>query len=170
LATGRIVEAITKSSYWPSSAILITEDDAQDGLDHVDGHRTLCFVVSPYARRRDMDSTQYNHTSLLRTIEEMLGLPPMNKFDAAALPLRSAFTTTADLTGFVALPNTTALDTLNPAVADLRGAAHRAALESGSMDFSRPDAAPEGKLNQILWHAARGWRTPYPSVKHRPVE
>jgi hypothetical protein len=170
LATGRVIEAITKSTFWPGSAILVTEDDAQDGVDHVDGHRTLCFVVSPYARRGDLDSTQYNHTSVLRTIEEMLGLPPMNKFDAAALPMRSAFTATPNLTGFAARANTTALDTLNPAAAALRGPARRAARDSAKMDFSRPDAAPERKLNEILWHAARGWQTPYPAGKHRSTD
>jgi hypothetical protein len=170
LATGRVVEAITKSSYWSTSAIFITEDDAQDGVDHVDGHRTLCFVVSPYARRGDLDSTQYNHTSVLRSIEEILGLPPMNKFDAAALPMRSAFATMVNTAGFTAFPNTTPLDTLNPAAAALKGPARRATLASLGMDFSHPDAAPERKLNEILWHAARGWHTPYPGVNRLPGE
>lgn len=168
LATGRIVEAIAKSSYWPTSAIFITEDDAQDGVDHVDGHRTLCFVVSPYARRGVVDSTQYNHTSILRTIEDLLGLPPLNKFDGAALPMRSVFATQRNPAGFAALPNNIPLDSFNPAPAALRGPARRAALDSAKMDFSRPDAAPEEKLNRILWHVARGWNTSYPRIPHGP--
>ena len=168
LATGRIVETISKSSYWPRAAVFITEDDAQNGVDHVDGHRTVCLVASPYARRGVVDSTHYNQTSVLRTIEELLGLPPMNKFDAAALPMRSAFSTTPDLRPFLAVPADLPLDILNPALAGLEGAARRAALESMAMNFSAPDAAPEERLNRILWHLVKGWQTPYPRVPHGP--
>jgi YVTN family beta-propeller protein len=168
LAVGRIVDAISNSPYWPRSAIFITEDDAQDGVDHVDGHRTLCLVISPYTRRRAVDSTHYNHTSIVRTIEDLLGLPPMNKFDAAALPMRSVFTIKPDLTPYVAQPNQVSLLQLTPALAALSGAELRAALQSKAMNFSVPDAAPEDELNRILWHAARGWQTPFPRVPHGP--
>ncbi|MEK7409505.1 MAG: bifunctional YncE family protein/alkaline phosphatase family protein [Acidobacteriota bacterium] len=166
LATGRIVEAIAASPYWSQSAIFVTEDDAQNGVDHVDGHRTVCLVASPYARRGAVDPRHYNQTSVLRTIEELLGLPPMNKFDAAALPMRSVFVTAPDVRPFLAVPNQTPLDTMNPPLTGLRGPARQAALDSLAMNFSQPDAAPEGKLNRILWHAARGWNTPYPRVPH----
>ncbi len=166
LALGNIVEAISTSSYWPKSAIFVTEDDAQDGVDHVDGHRTICLVASPYALRGAVDSTSYNQTSLVRTIEELLGMPPMNKFDAAALPMRSVFTTTPDFT-----PHFTAQSNLpfamNPAVSSLNGKARKAALESKKMDFSKPDVAPEQKLNRVLWGSARGWNTRYPKPPHR---
>src|SRR5581483_6468657 len=168
LALGRIVEAITESSYWPKSAIFVTEDDAQDGVDHVDGHRTLCLVISPYTRRGAVDSTHYNHTSVARTIEELLGLPPMTKFDAAALPMRSVFTTRPDLGGYGARPNVTPLDQRNAALGALRGAERRAAAASAAMNFSVPDAAPEETLNRILWHAARGWAARYPAPPHGP--
>jgi DNA-binding beta-propeller fold protein YncE len=168
LAAGRIVDAISNSSYWPKSAIFMTEDDAQDGVDHVDGHRTLCFVISPYTRRRAVDSTHYNHTSVIRTIEDLLGLPTMNKFDAAALPMRSVFVTTPDLTGFHAVPNIVPLTQVTAALNALPGDARRAAAASSAMNFSIPDAAPEDDLNRILWHAARGWHTPYPRVPHGP--
>ena len=92
LGAARIVEAISHSSLWPTSAVFLTEDDAQDGVDHVDGHRTTCFLASPFARRNAVDSVNYNHTSLVRTIEDLLGLPVMNRFDATANPMRNAFT------------------------------------------------------------------------------
>ena len=167
LATGRILGAITRSYYWPSSAVFVTEDDAQDGVDHVDGHRTLCFVASPYVRRGVVDSTLYNHTSLVRTIEEILGLPPMNKFDASALPMRSVFTNSPVWDQFTAVMANVPLDRMNPAPSTLRGKARGAALASLQMDFSKPDAAPEEKLNRILWHTAKGWNRHYPRVPHR---
>lgn len=167
LAVGVIVEAITKSPDWPRSAIFIVEDDAQGGVDHVDGHRTVCLVISPYTRRGAVDSTHYNQTSVLRTIEELLGLAPMNKFDATALPMRSAFVTKADLQAFTSAPNRIPLDEMNPSLASLRGPQRQAALDSMGMDFSRPDAAPEQRLNRILWHAIRGWNDAYPHVPHR---
>jgi DNA-binding beta-propeller fold protein YncE len=168
VAVARVVEAISNSSAWPKSAIIITEDDAQDGVDHVDGHRTVCLVISPYTRRRTVDSTHYNHTSVVRTIEELLGLPPMNKFDAAALPMRSVFTTRPDFTRYYALSNNVPLDQVNPGPASLTGPALEAAIASQKMNFAVPDAAPEEELNRILWHAARGWKTPYPGVLHGP--
>ena len=157
LALGQIVQAISTSSYWPTSAILVTEDDAQNGVDHVDGHRTLCLVASPYARRGVVDSTSYNQTSILRTIEDLLGMPPMNKFDAAALPMRSVFSTTSNTSPYLATPNLTPLARLSPPAGALKGAERKAALTSLKMDFVHPDAAPEEELNRILWHAAAGW-------------
>ena len=168
LAVGVIVQAISESPEWPQSAIFIVEDDAQNGVDHVDGHRTVCLVVSPYTRRGVVDSTHYNQTSVLRTIEELLGMRPMNKFDAAALPMRSVFQVQANRQPYKSIPNVIPLDEMNPSAATLRGAERRAALDSMAMDFSRPDAVPEQRLNRILWHTARGWATPYPRVPHRP--
>ena len=168
LAVGRVVEAISQSSAWPQSAIFITEDDAQNGVDHVDGHRTLCFVVSPFARRGVVDSTGYNQTSVLRTIEELLGMVPMNKFDGSALPMRSIFVTQPNLQPYIALPNGVSLSALNPSLAGLKGKQRDAARQSRSMNFSEPDAAPEDLLNRILWHTARGWNTPYPSIHQAP--
>jgi DNA-binding beta-propeller fold protein YncE len=165
LALGQIVEAITTSPFWPHTAIFVTEDDAQDGVDHVDGHRTLCLVISPYARRDVVDSIQYNQTSVLRTIEELMGLAPMNKFDAAALPMRSVFTSKPDFRPYLAVPNKIPLNMLNPPVAAITNVMERqAAIDSSKMDFSRPDAAPEGILNKILWHHAKGWEVLYPKV------
>ena len=91
LAFGRIVEALSHSQFWPEMAIFAIEDDPQDGWDHVSGYRTTAYVASPYAQARAVVSTQYNTTSLLRTIEQILGLPPMNQFDASAVPMFDCF-------------------------------------------------------------------------------
>lgn len=163
LALGRIVEGLTHSSFWPKMAIFVIEDDPQAGWDHVSGYRTTAYLASPYARRGVTVSTQYNTTSILRTIEQILGLPPMNAFDASATPMFACFTDTADPTPFVALPSNVALDQMNPgstAIADpvLREDAER----SASLDFSQVDRAPEDVLNRILWRAMKGSAVPYP--------
>src|SRR5215467_12537230 len=104
MAVGKIVEAVTKSKVWPSSAIFIIEDDAQNGPDHVDSHRTVGLVVSPYVKRHFLDSTMYTTVSMLRTMELLLGLPPLTQHDAAATPMYNAFSNTADLSGYTAIP------------------------------------------------------------------
>jgi len=167
LALGEIVEAITHTSYWPRSAIFVTEDDSQDGVDHIDGHRTVGLVISPFVKRNRVDSIYYNQTSMIRTIEELLGMPPMNKFDAAALPMRSIFTSEPDFGPFGAMLNQTPLTNLNPQPDGLDKNEQAAALESMAMDFTHPDAAPEDRLNRILWHVAKGWNVPYPVIPHR---
>ena len=98
LALGRIVEAVSHSKYWPETAIFVIEDDAQNGPDHVDAHRTVGLVISPYTRRKHLDSTQYSTVSMLRTIELILGLPPLSQYDAAARPMFASFTDKPDLT------------------------------------------------------------------------
>ncbi len=118
LALGRIVEAISRSRYWKESAIFVTEDDAQNGLDHVDGHRTVGLVISPWARRDAVDSTFYTTINMYRTIEQILGLPPTNQFDLAAEPMFSAFTAEPDFSPYTALPNRIPLDEMNPPLAD----------------------------------------------------
>jgi hypothetical protein len=134
----------------------------------VDGHRTLCLVASPYARRGAVDSTSYNQTSIVRTIEDLLGMPPMNKFDGAALPMRSVFSTARDVTPYRATPNLTPLARINQPAGSLKGQDRKAALASLKMDFSKPDAAPENELNRILWHMAQGWNRRFPRIPHGP--
>jgi YVTN family beta-propeller protein len=167
LALGQMVEAITHSSYWPRSAIFVTEDDSQDGVDHVDGHRTVGLVISPFIKGGRVDSTHYNQISMIRTIEELLGMPPMNKFDAAALPMRSIFTTDPNFQPFRASINQVPLDDLTSSTERLDKMEQLAALQSQAMDFTHPDAAPEDQLNRIQWHLAKGWSTPYPRIVHK---
>ena len=133
LAFGQIVEAVSHSKFWKETCIFAIEDDPQAGWDHVSGYRTTCYVASPYTRRGAVVSTQYNQTSLLRTMELMLGLPPMNQMDATATPMTACFTDTPDLTPFTALTNNIPLDQMNPAAEeDLRPATAQACLRFGA--------------------------------------
>ena len=163
LALGRIVEGLSRSRFWPQMAIFVIEDDPQDGWDHLSGYRTTAYVASPYAKRGQVVRTQYNTTSLLRTMEQILGLPPMNQFDASAVPMWDAFTDAPDLRPFTARPANVPLDEMNPeprALAD--PVRRRDALASARMNFREVDKAPEDALNRILWRAMKGPREPYP--------
>jgi hypothetical protein len=163
LAVGQIVEAISKSKFWPKTCILIVEDDPQNGFDHIDGHRTVAFVISPYTKRKFVDSTNYNQTSMVKTIELMLGLPPMNQLDLSATPMRSCFQAEPDLTPYTCLANNIPLDEMNPPLKKLKGKALFWAEKSLALDLSKEDRADEDTFNRILWHATRGYDTPYPS-------
>jgi DNA-binding beta-propeller fold protein YncE len=163
LALGRIVEALSKSRFWPKMAIFAIEDDPQNGWDHVSGYRTTCFLASPYAKRGATVSTQYNTTSILRTIGQILGLKPMNQFDASATPMADCFTDTPDLRPFTALPATVPLDRMNPDPKKVSEPALKAAaLTSAAMDFTAVDKAPEDALNRVLWTVRKGPGVPYP--------
>ena len=164
LAFGQIVEALSHSSFWKSMAIFGIEDDPQNGWDHVSGYRTTAYVISPWAKRNAVVSTQYNTTSLLRTMEQILGLPPMNQFDATALPMFDCFTNTPDFTPFTALPTNIALDQMNPEPKNIKNAKLREdAQHSARLNFKKPDACPEDLLNRILWNAMKGTETSYPA-------
>ena len=155
LALGRIVEAISHSSLWPQFAIFVIEDDAQNGPDHVDSHRTVGQVISPYTRRGSRDSTMYSTSSMLRTMELILGLPPLTQHDASATPMHHCFTITPDLRPFTALPAQIDLEARNPASA-------YGAARSAQMDWSEYDRINEDELNRILWHSIKGRHVPYP--------
>ncbi|MBL8729444.1 MAG: phosphoesterase [Planctomycetes bacterium] len=162
LAFGRLVAALSHSRFWPQMAIFGIEDDPQAGWDHVSGYRTTCYVASPFARRGVTISTQYNTTSVLRTIEQILGIPPMNVFDASASAMSDCFTEVADPTPFVALPNRVPLDEMNPEPTAIADPQRRADAElSATFDFTQVDRAPEQALNRVLWRAMRG-SAPYP--------
>jgi DNA-binding beta-propeller fold protein YncE len=154
-ALGRLVEAISHSTYWKESAVFVLEDDAQNGPDHVDSHRSVALVASPFARRRALDSTLYTTSGMLRTIELILGLPPMSQYDAAATPMYKAFQATPDATAFTSLPARIRLDERN-------GAAAWGASASLKMNFAEADMTPEYALNEILWKSVRGAHSPMP--------
>jgi hypothetical protein len=141
----------------------VVEDDAQNGVDHVDGHRTIAQMVSPYTRRGAVDSTIYTQVSMVRTIEQILGLPAMNQFDLAVTPMSSCFVNKFDPTPFKSFPNQIALDEMNPPLSALKGERLYWAKQSLRLDFSSPDAADEEILNRIIWHSAKGYQTSYPS-------
>ena len=172
LALGKIVEGLTHSPFWKDMAILVVEDDAQNGVDHIDGHRTVALAISPYARRGVVDSTFYSQPSMVKTIELMLGLPAMSIFDLVATDMRASFIDAAsrpDLRPYTALEPRQSLLDKNKRVGAITGPnaveKRRAALASARMRFDGPDQAPSEALNRILWHDAKGWTTPYPVVR-----
>lgn len=164
LAFGRIVEGLSRSRFWKDMVVFAIEDDPQNGWDHVSGYRTTAYLASPYARRGAVVSELYTTTGVLATIERILGLPPMNQFDASAPTMEACFTATPDFTPFTAEPNRVPLDQMNPdprRVKDPLLKQH--AVQSGRMDFSKVDGCPEGLLNRILWHARKGSAALYPA-------
>ncbi len=162
LAVGRVVDAVSHSKFWADTCIFAIEDDPQNGWDHVSGYRTTAYVVSPYTRRRAVVRTQHNQTSLLRTIELILGLPPMNQMDATATPMSDCFTATPDLTPFTAVPNQVPLDEMNQPPKAIKDAARRRdARVSARLPLDKADQCDEDTLNRILWRATMGGR-PYP--------
>jgi YVTN family beta-propeller protein len=156
LALGRVVEACSKSKFWKEMAIFVVEDDAQNGSDHVDAHRTVALVISPYCRRGSIDSSLYSTASMLRTMELILNLKPLSQFDAAALPMYNSFQPQVDAKPFKHLPNNVPLDTLN------LPNAYGAKL-SATFDFSKEDAADDLLLNEVIWRSVRGANSPMPA-------
>jgi hypothetical protein len=150
------VEAISSSSvYWKDSALFIVEDDAQAGPDHVDSHRSVMLLASPFAKRGFVDHTFYTTSGVLRTIELILGLPPMSQYDAAATPLYNAFTGTPNLGLYRRSDARVPIDERNLPTA------FGAAL-SAAMDFSIEDRAPEWLLNEIIWRSVKGAHSQMP--------
>ncbi|MBC8139770.1 MAG: hypothetical protein H8F28_28140, partial [Fibrella sp.] len=167
LALGRIVDRLSHSAFWKDTLILVIEDDSQMGADHVDGHRTVAFCISPYTKRRTVVSDNYNHTSFLRTIGLVLGLEPMNRFDRTATPMRACFNPTADLTPFTTRPSNIPLDEMNPPASALTGEARRHAIASAKLDLSDVDRADMGVLTRAVWHAQKS-NVPFPSARYKP--
>ncbi|MDX1934631.1 MAG: alkaline phosphatase family protein [Capsulimonadales bacterium] len=162
LALGRVVEAVSKSPQWKNTCIFVIEDDAQSGPDHVDGHRTVYMAISPYVRRKFTDSTLLTTVSMLRSIELMLGLDPMNRFDAVTPPLSDCFTDTPDLTPYTVTPNTVPLDEMNPPVQAQTGKELYWTRQSLALDWSGIDRPDPEILSRVIWHSIRGVDTPYP--------
>jgi hypothetical protein len=160
LALGRLVQAVSHSPFWSSTAIFVVEDDAQDGPDHVDAHRSPALVISPYTQTAAVDSTFYSSVSVLRTIETILGVPPMSQFDAAARTMAKAFTTTPNPTPYDIVTPQASLTATNTATAPLADA-------STTIDFSRPDQIPMRLMNKILWKSVRGNDSRMPAPRHR---
>lgn len=164
LALGRIVEAISSSKFWKETCILVTEDDPQNGFDHVDGHRTVGMVISPYTKRNEVVSTYYSQINMVRTIENILGLPPMNQLDMSAEAMTDCFTGKPDFTPYKALPNNIPLDRLNPPLNSLTGQALYWAEKSLEQDLDDVDRIDDDTFNRIIWHAVRGYDIPYPEM------
>ncbi|MEO8414498.1 MAG: bifunctional YncE family protein/alkaline phosphatase family protein [Ginsengibacter sp.] len=158
LAVGMFIDYLSKSSVWKQSLVILVEDDAQDGPDHVDAHRSTAYIVSPYVKRHSVDHTPYTTTSLLRTIELILGLPPMSQFDAAAIPLWRSFTST---------PDTTAFDHVPPQydITEKNTATNKLSEKSAAFNFSKEDAVPDAEFNEVLWKSIKGMNSPVPSPR-----
>ncbi|HSY17678.1 MAG TPA: beta-propeller fold lactonase family protein [Candidatus Acidoferrales bacterium] len=170
LAFGQIVEAVSHSSIWTNTCILAIEDDPQNGWDHVSGYRTTAYAIGPYVKRGATVHTQYNQTSLLRTMELMLGLPPMNQMDATATPMFDCFTNTPDFTAYSAVTNNVPLDEMNPPSKKVLDAQlRRDAVVSAKLPLDKEDQCPEDVLNQILWRAMKGTQVPYPAWAVKPA-
>ncbi len=163
LALGRMVAGISKSRFWPQSLILVVEDDAQNGIDHVDGHRTVALAIGPHIRRNAVDSNFYTQTSMIRTIQEIFRIPPKTRYLAAARPMTSIFQPKAEAALYSVLTPKIALDTLNPPLKALSGRQLWAARRSASMNWDEVDDVPSAELNRILWWDRKGYNVPYPA-------
>ncbi|MEV3909622.1 phosphoesterase [Streptomyces canus] len=191
LAVGRMVDEISHSTYWKDSAIFVVEDDSQNGLDHVDGHRAPVQIISPYARRGTVDSRYYTQITMIRTVEQILGIHPMNQKDSAATPMFGAFTGKPDTTPFTAVPNRTSLtlgvsptpscgaDTPAAQDADAAPAPTSAAVPQAEQELAAqwktwashqrltgahavPDYANAEQMNRYTWYQTHAWTKPYP--------
>jgi hypothetical protein len=158
LAFGQIIEALTHSKFWPELAIFVVEDDAQNGPDHVDAHRTIAYAISPYIKRGSVDSTLYSTSSMLRTMELILGLKPMSQFDATAMPMFASFQKEPDLTPYKCRPVEVDMSATNERIA-------WGAQESLKMDFTKEDAADDLLLNEVIWRSVRGAESPMPAPR-----
>jgi hypothetical protein len=156
LALGRVVEALTHSKFWKEMAIFVVEDDAQNGPDHVDAHRTIAFAISPYIKRRTVDSTMYSTSSMLRTMELILGLKPMTQFDAAATPMFNSFHSKRDTK-----PYAHVVPEIDRTEKNLKTA--WGGRMSGKMDFTKEDAADDLKLNEVIWRSVKGANSAMPA-------
>jgi DNA-binding beta-propeller fold protein YncE len=156
VAFGMIIEAISRSKFWAQTAVFVVEDDAQNGPDHVDAHRTIAYVISPYVKRGSVDSTMYTTSGMLRTMELILGLKPMSQFDAAAMPMFNSFHGKRDLRPYTGVPARVDLNERNQKTA-------WGSELSRKMNFVKEDAADDLLLNEIIWRSIRGTDSPMPA-------
>jgi hypothetical protein len=159
LAVGMFVDYLSKTPIWKESVVFITEDDAQNGPDHVDAHRTTAYVAGGYVKRHFVDHTMYSTSSMLRTIELILGIPPMSQYDAAATPMFRCFSKNADTTGFHVRPSQVDL-------AEKNRAENGWQRKSEMFDFSKEDRAPDNEFSEVIWKAVKGLDSKMPAPKH----
>jgi hypothetical protein len=161
-ALGKIVEAFTKSRFWHNTVIFVVEDDSQGGWDHVSAYRTVSLVISPYSRQKNVNHTYYTQPSMVRTIEQILGLPPMNIQDAIANPMSNCFGGISDLTPYLAVPSNIPIDEMTAPLSSLSGKELYFAKKSMLPEYDGVDSGNDDLLNRILWFAAKG-NIAYPS-------
>jgi YVTN family beta-propeller protein len=158
LAVGRFIEHLSHSPVWKESVVFILEDDAQNGPDHVDAHRSPAFIIGPYVKRNAVVSTMYSTSGFLRTMELILGLPPMSQYDAAAVPLYACFTNTPDLTPYTVKPANIDLDRRNLEV-------NESSKRSAAFNLRKEDAVPDLDLNEVIWKSVKGEKSVMPAPK-----
>ncbi len=158
LAVGMFLDHLSKSPVWKESVVFILEDDAQNGPDHVDAHRSPAYIIGPYVKRNYIDHTPYSTTAILRTIELILGLPPMTQYDAASAPLWRSFTSTPDYSVFTHLPVSVDLNEINHHV-------NKLSQKSETFNFLKEDAAPDDEFNEVLWKGIKGINSSVPAPK-----
>jgi hypothetical protein len=169
LALGKIITAISVSRFWDSTVIFVTEDDSQNGWDHVSAYRTTGFVISPYSYLHKTIHTNYNQTCIVRTIEQILGLPPMNIMDATALPIFDCFSNTKQSHTYQFLANKIQLDEMNKAVSELTGKEKEFALRSSEPQYDHIDGGDDNLLNRIIWYNTMH-KKPYPNHMTAGIE
>jgi hypothetical protein len=158
LAVGRIIEHLSQSPIWKESVVFILEDDAQAGPDHIDAHRSPAYIVGPYVKRNAVIHRMYSTSGMLRTIELILGLPPMSQYDAAALPMYECFGAQPDLTSYTVIPAKVDINERN--VAD-----NESARRSAKFDLAKEDAVPDKEMNEVIWKAIKGEASVMPVPK-----
>jgi hypothetical protein len=163
LALGRIIEKITKSKSWESTVIFVTQDDSQGGWDHVSAYRTVGLVVSPYSGNKIIKAS-YNQVSMLRTIEQILGVPPMNTMDATSRLMTDCFSATKNVGMYNALPTNVDLNEMNMPIKSLSGTAKKMALLSKNEVYNEVDGGKDDVMNKIIWYYSKG-KKPYPNLK-----
>ncbi len=158
LAVGMFVDYLSKSPVWKESVVFVVEDDAQNGADHVDAHRSTAYVAGGFVKRNFVDHTMYSTTSMLRTIELILGIAPMSQYDAAATPMWRCFSATPNLSAFQSVPAQTDITEKNTAMNEWQ-------RRSEKFDLTKEDAVPDLEFNIVLWHAVKGVAVPFPGPR-----
>ena len=165
---GQMVQAVSQSPIWKSTAIFVIEDDAQDGPDHVDVHRSTAYVISPWIKANSVDHTFYNTDSVLHTMELILGLPPLSQYDAVATPILDFDTAPSNGAVYpVQMPSS-----LVTQIARIKGKSdplYKLAVMTQGMDFTQEDKAPAQLLNQVIWQSVKGVGSPVPALHHSPI-
>jgi len=146
---GMFVEYLSKSPVWKESVVFVLEDDAQDGPDHIDAHRSTAYIAGAYVKRNFIDHTMYSTTSMLRTIELILGIPPMSQYDASATPMWRCFQSSPDLNGYIAKPLQWDINEKNK----VENAWQR---KSEKFDFTKEDRIPDREFTEVIWKAVKG--------------
>jgi hypothetical protein len=149
LAVGQMIEHLSQSPIWKNSVVFILEDDAQNGPDHVDAHRSTAYLAGPYVKRCFVDHTMYSTTGMLRTIELILGIKPMSQYDAGAMPMFRCFKSNPDTTSFMHKPSLVDMEEMNLAENEL-------SKESDGFDLSKADRVPDRELNEVIWKSIKG--------------